>query len=90
MLTKVKIRGKLYIENLDIQMYQGIADIAENRLEKIDEELIPTFVIEEALSYFKEKEQYETCNSIKKFFLDNKKFTLSITRVEWFGEVYCK
>lgn len=86
----MKIRGKLYIENLDIQMYKGIADIAENRLEKIDEELIPTFVIEEALNYFKVLESYETCNSIKRFFVDHKKFTISISRAEWFGETCCK
>jgi len=86
----MKIRGKLYIENLDVQMYEGIADLAEKRKKRIDEELIPTFIIEEALNYYSELEKYEVCKKIKVFFSKNSKYTIDITRAEWFGFACCK
>ena len=49
-------------------MYNGIADLAFNKKEKIDEELIPSFIIEEALYYYSQLENYEVCQKIKIFF----------------------
>ena len=86
----MKIRGKLYIENLDVQMYNGIADLAFKKKEKIDEELIPSFIIEEALYYYSQQENYEVCQKIKIFFSKNSKYTINITRAEWFGFICSK
>lgn len=90
MLTAMKIKGKLYIENLDIQMYKGIADLAENKIQKIDEELIPSFIIDEALAYFCKSESYEICQNIKVFFTTNLKYTIKTSRAEWFGISCCR
>ena len=81
----MKLKGKLNIEKLDVKMYQGIADLAENKMHKIDEELIPTFIIEEALYYYCELEKYEVCQKIKMFFNSNAKYIIQSSRVEWFG-----
>ena len=86
----MKIRGKLHIENLDVQMYEGIAELADKKKKRIAEELIPTFIIEEALSYYSELEKYEVCQKIKIFFSKNSKYTIKITRAEWFGLACCK
>lgn len=81
----MKLKGKLKIEKLDVKMYQGIADLAENKMQKIDEELIPTFIIEEALYYYCELEKYEVCQKIKMFFTNNTKYTIQSSRADWFG-----
>lgn len=86
----MRIRGKLNIENLDVQMYKGIADLADKKKEKIDEELIPTFIIEEALYYYSKLEHYEVCQKIKVFFSNNSKYTINTTRAEWFGLTCCR
>lgn len=86
----MKIRGKLHIENLDVQMYKGIADLADKKKNKIDEELIPSFIIEEALYYYSQLEYYEVCQKIKVFFSKNSKYTIQTTRAEWFGLMCCK
>lgn len=86
----MKIRGKLHIENLDVQMYEGIADLADKKKKRIEEELIPTFIIEEALNYYSQLEKYEVCQKIKIFFSNNSKYTIKITRAEWFGLACCK
>jgi hypothetical protein len=86
----MKIRGKLHIENLDVQMYKGIADLADKKKDKIEEELIPSFIIEEALYYYSQLEYYEVCKSIKMFFSKNSKYTIQTTRAEWFGITCCK
>lgn len=86
----MKIRGKLNIENLDVQMYNGIADLAYKKKEKIEEELISTFIIEEAISYYCQMENYEVCQKIKVFFSKNSKYTIKTTRAEWFGFICCK
>jgi hypothetical protein len=86
----MRIRGKLHIEIIDIEMYKGIAEIADNKKQKIDEELIPSFIIEEALNYFSHIENYEVCKKIKTFFLINSKYTVNTSRAEWFGLVCCK
>jgi hypothetical protein len=86
----MRIRGKLYIEKLDVEMYKGIADLAQSKMKKIDEELIPSFIIEEAISYYNDLEKYELCQKIKGFFSINPSYTIKITRAEWFGLVCCK
>ena len=86
----MKIRGKLHIENLDVQMYKGIADLADKKKDKIEEELIPSFIIEEALYYYSQLEYYEVCKNIKMFFSKNSKDTIQTTRAEWFGITCCK
>jgi hypothetical protein len=86
----MKIRGKLHIESVDVQMYEGIADLANKKKKRIEEELIPTFIIEEALNYFSDLEQYEICQKIKIFFFKNSKYTINITRAEWYGLACCK
>ena len=86
----MKIRGKLHIENLDVQMYEGIADLADKKKKRIEEELIPSFIIEEALNYYSQLEKYEVCQKIKIFFSNNSKYTIKITRAEWFGLACCK
>ena len=57
---------------------------------RIEEELIPTFIIEEALNYYSQLEKYEVCQKIKIFFSNNSKYTIKITRAEWFGLACCK
>jgi len=71
-------------------MYKGIADLAQRKIKKIDEELIPSFIIEEAMSYYKDLENYELCQKIKYFFSTNPKYTVKATRAEWFGVVCLK
>lgn len=86
----MRIRGKLYIEKLDEEMYKGVADLAQSKMKKIDEELIPSFIVEEAISYYNDLEKYELCQKIKSFFSINSNYTIKITRAEWFGLVCCK
>ena len=81
----MKLKGKINIEELDVRMYQGIADLAENKIQKIDEELIPSFIVEEALYYYSNIEKYEICQNIKMFFINNTKYIIESSRAEWFG-----
>ena len=81
----MKLKGKLNIEQLDVKMYQGIADLATNKMRKVDEELIPTFIIEEALNYYCEREKYEICHKIKTFFKAHTNFIVQTSRADWFG-----
>jgi len=71
-------------------MYKGIADLADKKKDKIEEELIPSFIIEEALYYYSQLEYYEVCKNIKMFFTKNSKYTIQTTRAEWFGITCCK
>lgn len=66
-------------------MYHGIHDLAISKIQKVDEELIPTFIIQEALDYFCELEKYEWCQNIKQFFQNNPTFTIQSSRAEWYG-----
>lgn len=66
-------------------MYRGIYDLASNKTQKVDEELIPTFIIEEALVYFCDLEKYEICQKIETFFKENLDYTVQSTREDWFG-----
>ena len=66
-------------------MYHGLSDMANSKIKKIDEELIPTFIIEEALNYFCELEKYEICQNIKIFFQSHPSFTVKSSRSDWYG-----
>lgn len=81
----MKLKGKIDIEKLDIMMYQGIHDLASNKIQKIDGELIPTFIIEEALFYFCDLEKYEKCMQIKTYFKNNPSYTIESSREDWYG-----
>lgn len=81
----MKLKGKIEIKKVDIMMYHGIYDLATNKMKKVDEELIPTFIIEESLLYFCDLEKYETCQKIKEFFQKHPSFTVESSREEWFG-----
>lgn len=81
----MKLKGKIDIEKVDILMYHGIYNLASDKIQKVDEELIPTFIIEEALFYFCELEKYEVCQKIKNFFQVNPDFTVESSREEWYG-----
>lgn len=81
----MKIKGKENIEKTDVLMYNGIYNLADNKIQKIDEELIPTFIIEEALSYFCELEKYEICQKIKNFFKEHSSYVIASSREEWYG-----
>lgn len=81
----VTLKGKSNIDRVDLMMYQGIVDLAENKMQKIDEELIPSFIVKETLDHFSSLEKYELCKKIKAFFEINKEFIIESTRAEWFG-----
>lgn len=81
----MKLKGKIHTEKVDIKMYYGIADLADNKIKRIAEELIPTFIVDEALMYFCEREKYEICQKIKLFFQVNPTFTVQSSRAEWYG-----
>lgn len=81
----MKSLGKMPSEKLDILMYQGLSDMADNKIQKVDEELIPTFIINEALQYFSELEKYETCHKIKSFFQIHSTFVVDSSRGDWYG-----
>jgi hypothetical protein len=81
----MKLKGKDNVEKIDVMMYQGLYALANNQIQKVDEELIPTFIIEEALSYFCELEKFEICQSIKSFFLQHPTYTVQSSREDWYG-----
>lgn len=81
----MKIKGRENIEKVDVLLYNGIYNLADNKIQKIDEELIPTFIIEESLDYFCELEKYEICQKIKNFFKENSSYVIVSTREEWYG-----
>jgi len=81
----MKIKGKENIEKVDVLLYNGIYNLADNKIKKIDEELIPTFIIEESLDYFSELEKYEICQKIKTFFKEHSSYVISSSREEWYG-----
>lgn len=81
----MNIKDKIHPEKVDILMYYGLRDLADNKKQKIAEELIPTFIIEEALIYFCDLEKYEICQKIKTFFQKNSTFIIKSSREEWFG-----
>lgn len=81
----MKLKGKIDISQVDILAFNGIYDLANNKIKKVDEELIPTFIIEESLVYFCDLEKYEFCQKIKSFFKENPTYVITSTREDWFG-----
>ncbi len=86
----MKIKGRENIEKVDVLLYNGIYNLADNKIKKIDEELIPTFIIEESLDYFCELEKYEVCQKIKSFFKEHTSYIIQSSREEWYGIVPIK
>lgn len=80
----MEINGNI-IENLDIKLYQGIALLACNQILKKDQKPIPSFIVEEALTYYSELERYETCQKIKSYFDKNIKILINSSRKDWYG-----
>lgn len=81
----MRIRGKSDIEPLDIEYYKCIANIAGDISRRVSNELTPTFIVDEAIAYFHDKEEYEICQLIKTFYEGNPTFFLEVSRAEWFG-----
>jgi len=80
----MRIRGKSNIEAEDILFYNCVASVAMDASKRVANELTPTFIIHEAISYFSSIEQYEVCIVIKKFYDDNPQFFIETSREEWF------
>lgn len=81
----MRIKGKLDIEAEDILFYNCVASVAMDSSKRIADELTPTFIVEEAIDYFSDIEQYEVCRVIKEFYDNNPMFFIDISRAEWFG-----
>ena len=81
----MRIRGKSNIEAEDILFYNCVASVAMDISKRIADELTPSFIIEEAMDYFSDREEYEVCQMIKKFYEENPAFFINISRAEWFG-----
>ena len=64
----MRVRGKSNIEAEDILFYNCVASVARDVSKRIADELTPTFIVDEAMSYFSDKEDYEVCQTIKKFY----------------------
>ena len=44
---------------------------------------VPDFIVDESLKHFEKKEQYEKCSLIKRFFDQNPKRLLRMSRTDW-------
>jgi len=81
----MRIRGNSNIGATDIEYYKSVASVAGDVSKRIANELTPTFIIDEAIAYFHDKEEYEMCHMIKSFYDNNPTFFLEVSRAEWFG-----
>lgn len=81
----MRIRGKSNIKAEDVLFYNCVASVAMDISKRIADELTPTFIVEEAMDYFSDKEEYEICQKIKSFYDGNPTFFVDISRAEWFG-----
>ena len=81
----MRIRGKSNIEPVDIEHYKSVADVAGDLSKRIANELTPSFIVEEAMAYFSDQDEYEICHRIKTYYEENPSFFLKISRAEWFG-----
>lgn len=81
----MRIKGKANIEAKDILFYNCVASVARDVSKRVANELTPTFIVEEALAYFSDLEQYEVCRMIKNFYEKNPSFFVVVSRAEWFG-----
>lgn len=86
----MRIRGKSNIEAEDILFYNCVASVARDISKRVADELTPTFIVDEAMLYFSDKEEYEVCQTIKKFYDENPSFFIDISRAEWFGTMNIK
>ncbi len=55
----MRIRGKSDIEAEDILFYNCVASVAKDTSKRIADELTPTFIVEEAMAYFSDREEFE-------------------------------
>ena len=83
----MRIRGKSNIKAEDILCYNCVASVASDISKRVADELTPTFIVHEAISYFSDREEFEICQIIKKFYEDNPSFFIDISRAEWFGTI---
>jgi len=83
----MRIKGKSNIEPADIENYKNVAIVAADISRRIANELTPTFIVEEAIAYFSDRDEFETCHQIKSFYDSNPSFFLNISRAEWFGTI---
>ena len=83
----MRIKGKSNIEAADIEYYRCVADVAGDLSKRIANELTPSFIVEEAIAYFSDHDEYEICQRIKNFYDENPTFFLNISRAEWFGTI---
>ncbi len=81
----MRIKGKSNIEATDIEHYKCVADVAGDLSKRIANELTPTFIVEEAIAYFSDQDEYEVCQKIQNFYDENPSFFLKMSRAEWFG-----
>ena len=85
MKNKFVCDKSLTFQECELAILRNAVDLAENKIQKLDEELIPSFIVEEALYYYCELERYELCQKIKTFFSNNTKYTVESSRSEWYG-----
>ena len=81
----MRIRGKSNIEPADIEYYKSVALVASDSSKRIANELTPNFIVEEAIAYFCDNDEFEICQQIKSFYDNNPSFFLNISRAEFFG-----
>ncbi len=81
----MRIKGKSDIEAEDVLFYNCVASVAMDSSKRVADELTPTFIVEEAIDYFSDREQYEVCRTIKEFYDQNPSYLIDISRAEWFG-----
>lgn len=83
----MRIRGKSNIEAEDVLFYNCVASVARDSSKRIADELTPTFIVQEAILYFSDREEYEISQIIKNFYDKNPTFFIDISRAEWFGTI---
>jgi hypothetical protein len=70
----MRIKGKSIIEPVDIEYYKSVAMVASDVSKRISNELTPDFIVEEAISYFSDIDEFEICQKIKTFYDSNPSF----------------
>lgn len=81
----MRIKGKSDIKKEDVLFYNFVASVASDLSKRIADELTPTFIVDEAIVYFDDREEYEICLIIKNFYDNNPSFFIDSSRSEWFG-----
>jgi hypothetical protein len=74
-------------EKLDILMYNGLLDMSTGKIEKVNDELVPSYIVKEALSYFSSRDEFEKCHEIKQFFDNHADYIAESSKEQWFGLV---